>query len=168
MADTSLVVWSDMVRKQIDRLRVTYPELNDDADLLLGMVEGSTSFERVIDMVLDAFLDRVTMREAITRRIETMEARAHRMDRGAEALRDLARSLVEAAGQTTVKRPLATLVLSKGRPKLELDEDFNAQGYMRVKTEPMKADIAAALAAGSQIPGARLVEGEPTFSIRTK
>ena len=51
---------------------------------------------------------------------------------------------------------------------LELDEDFNAQGYMRVRSEPMKSDILAALKAGNEIPGARLTETDPSLSIRTK
>jgi prophage DNA circulation protein len=163
-----LVSHVEYVRQQIDRMRRQFPELEEDAELLSSMVEGETDFDQVLDKLLEAFLDRVTMREAVTARIETMKERSNRFDKSAEAIKSIAFDLMQAADKTMVRRPLATLVVSKGRDKLVLDDDFNAQGYMRVKTEPMRADILAALQLGDQIPGARIEKTEPTLSIRTK
>lgn len=170
MADTTfaLKATATRVKMEIERLKQFYPEITEDLELFAGTVSGETDFDELLDAILDQFLDRVAMREAISLRIETMKERAARFDKGAEAFRAIAFDLMKAADKTMVRRPLATLVVSKGRPTLELDDDFNAQGYMRVEIEPMKTDILAALKAGSEIPGARLIETEPSLSVRTK
>jgi len=170
MADTAFALKAAATRvaMEIERLQKAFPELSEDLDLFADTIEGQTDFDALLDAVLAQFLERVAMREGLTSYMETIEARVARFDKAAEVFKGIARNLVEASGQTTVRRPLATLLIAKGRPRLVLDDDFNAQGYMRVKTEPMRADIAAALAAGDAIPGARLEQSDPTFSIRTK
>jgi hypothetical protein len=170
MADTAFALKSATTRvtMEIERLKKAFPELSEDLELLAGTIEGETDFDALLDAILEQFLDRVTMREAATRRKETIEERVARFDKAAELFKGLAFDLMKSADKTMVRRPVATLVVSKGRDKLVLDDDFSAQGYMRVKTEPMRADILAALQAGDQIPGARIEKSEPTLSIRTK
>jgi hypothetical protein len=170
MADTAFALKAHTTRVviEIERLKKAFPELEEDLELLAGTIEGETDFDALLDAILEQFLDRVTMREAVTRRIESLEERVGRFDKAAELFKKMAHDLMTSADKTMVRRPLATLVVSKGRPRLILDDDFNAQGYMRVKTEPMKADIAKALNEGADIPGARFEPGEPVFSIRTK
>jgi hypothetical protein len=163
----SLKAATTRVTMEIERLKKAFPELEEDLDLMAGMIEGETDFEKLVDTILDQFQERLTMREAVESRAKMLQERAQRFGRSADALKGLLHELVKASGQTNIRRPLATLVISKGRKKLELDPDFHAQGYMRVTTEPMKTDITAALNAGNDIPGARLVEGEPTFSVRS-
>lgn len=171
MADTAFALKAATTRvtMEIERLKRAFPELADDLELLAGTIEGETDFDALLDAILEQFLDRVTMREAATRRKETIEERVARFDKAAELFKGLAFDLMKSADKTMVRRPVATLVVSKGRDKLVLDDDFNAQGYMRQpKPEPIRADILAALQAGDQIPGARLEKTEPTLSIRTK
>lgn len=156
------------VTMEIDRLKRFYPELLDDLELLAGTVEGQTDFDPLMDAILEQFIEAVSLKDALSLRIDAMKARVERFDKQAEALRELMMMLMQSADKTMVRRPLATVVRSKGRAVLQLDDDFNAQGYMRVRTEPMKADILAALKAGNEIPGARLVETEPALSVRTK
>jgi hypothetical protein len=170
MADTafSLKAQATRVTLEIERLKRAFPELEDDLELLASTIEGETDFDALLDAILEQFLDRVTMREAVTRRIETLEERVARFDKAAELFKKMAFDLMTSADKTMVRRPLATLVVSKGRPRLVLDDDFNAQGYMKVETKPMKAEIAEALKSGIELPGAKLVDSEPVFSIRTK
>ena len=170
MADTAFALKAATTRvsMEIDRLKRLFPELAEDLELLSGTIEGETDFDALLDAILEQFLDRVTMREAATRRKETIEERIARFDKAAEMFKGLAFDLMQSADKTMVRRPMATLVVSKGRDKLALDDDFNAQGYMRVKTEPMKTDILAALQAGDEIPGARIEKTGPTLSVRTK
>lgn len=170
MADTAFALKAATTRvtMEIERLKKAFPELSEDLELLAGTIEGETDFDALLDAILEQFLDRVTMREAAMRRKETIEERVARFDKAAELFKGLAFDLMKSADKTMVRRPVATLVVSKGRDKLVLDDDFNAQGYMRVKAEPMRADIFAALQAGDEIPGARLEKTEPTLSIRTK
>lgn len=171
MADTAfaLAAATTRVTMEIERLRRAFPELNEDLDLLADSIEGQTEFDQLCDAILAQFVERVAMREGVKSHIEAMEARAERHGKAAETFKALLRVLVEASGQTTIRRPIATLSIAKGRNKLVLDSDFNAQGYMRqAAPEPMRADILAALSSGDTIPGARLEPGEPTFTIRTK
>ena len=171
MADTAFALAAQRTRvvMEIERLRKAFPELEDDLDLLADSIEGQTDFDQLCDAILAQFIERLAMREGVKSHIEAMEARAERFGKAADVFKGLLRDLVEASGQTTVRRPLATMSINKGRAKLVLDSDFNAQGYMRIPApEPMRADIAAALAAGDEIPGARLEPGDPTFSVRTK
>ena len=170
MADTAFALKAQATRVtlEIERLKRAFPELEDDLELLASTIEGETDFDALLDAILEQFLDRVTMREAVTRRIETLEERVARFDKAAELFKKMAFDLMTSADKTMVRRPLATLVVSKGRPRLVLDEDFNAQGYMKVETKPMKAEIAEALKSGIELPGAKLVDSEPVFSIRTK
>lgn len=156
------------IRMEIDRLRRFFPEINDDLELLAATIEGETDFDKVADLIIDAFLDRVSLREAVELRIDDMKARAERFGKGADAMKSLLTELMRAADKTMIRRPLATLVMSKGRETLVLDDNFNAQGYMRVKSEPMRTDILAALKAGDDIPGARLETPPPHLSVRTK
>lgn len=170
MADTAFALKAQATRVtlEIERLKRAFPELEDDLELLASTIEGETDFDALLDAILEQFLDRVTMREAVTRRIETLEERVARFDKAAELFKKMAFDLMTSADKTMVRRPLATLVVSKGRPRLVLDDDFNAQGYMKVETKPMKAEIAEALKSGIELPGAKLVDSEPVFSIRTK
>ena len=170
MADTAFALKAQATRVtlEIERLKRAFPELEDDLELLASTIEGETDFDALLDAILEQFLDRVTMREAVTRRIETLEERVARFDKAAELFKKMAFDLMTSADKTLVRRPLATLVVSKGRPRLVLDDDFNAQGYMKVETKPMKAEIAEALKSGIELPGAKLVDSEPVFSIRTK
>lgn len=170
MPDTAFALKAQATRitLEIERLKRAFPELEDDFELLASTIEGETDFDALLDAILEQFLDRVTMREAVTRRIETLEERVARFDKAAELFKKMAHDLMASANKTMVRRPLATLVVSKGRPRLVLDDDFNAQGYMKVETKPMRAEIAEALKSGVELPGATLVDSEPVFSIRTK
>ncbi len=171
MSDTAFALAATRTRvvMEIERLRKAFPELNDDLDLLADTIDGQTDFDKLCDAILAQFVERVALREGVEEHIKLMEARAARFAKAADVFKGLLRDLVEAYGQSPVRRPLATLSINKGRAKLVLDDDFNAQGYMRQPPpEPMRADIMAALSNGDEIPGARLEPGEPTFSVRTK
>ena len=163
-----LVQLAEQIKQSIERLKAEYPELEDDADLLADTVEGETDFPRVMQKLSAAFLDAATLKEANASFIASLRERGERFDRKADAYRALMLDLMTASGQRKLVLATATLSIAKGRDTLQLDEDFNAQGYMRVVKEPMKTDILAALKAGDDIPGARLVAAPEHLSIRTK
>lgn len=167
MADV-LEIYTAILLREIERLKALYPELEDDAELLADMVEGSTSFDTILSRLTVAFLEKVALKEANSMIQADLRLRGARFDRGAEALKALAMSVMVAAGKRTAILPAATLSITKGRNKLVLDDDFNAQGYMKIEAKPMRADIAAALATGDDIPGARLEPSAEHLSVRTK
>jgi hypothetical protein len=152
---------------QIGALIAAYPELQDDEELLRSALEGETDFDRVMPKLMDAFLERVAMKEALTSIMSNMRERATRFDRGADAFKFLMLRLMNAAGMTKLTLPVATLSIREGGTSVNvLDEAQLPQG-MFTKT-PNKTAIKSAILAGDNIPGAELVKGEPGLSIRTK
>jgi hypothetical protein len=166
MADV-LTDHANILRASIARLKSLYPELEEDDELLADMVEGSTTFDNVMDRLAVAFMSKVALKEANGAVVASLKERAARFERGAEAYKALMQDVMESAGMRKAVLPSATVYLAKSRPALIVDEDFNAQGYVRVKTEPMKADILAALSAGDHIPGARLETVADHLVVRT-
>lgn len=162
-----LQIHTDVLLREIERLKALYPELADDETLLADTIEGSTRFESVLDRLNVAYLEVTGLREATLMLKQTMQDRADRFERRSDGIKSLMLAIMRAAGQRKAVLPSGTLSVANGRDTLELDEDFHAQGYMRVKEEPMKADILAALKVGTEVPGARIVKAEPHLQVRT-
>lgn len=168
MADR-LSISAAAVASNIDWLKVNYPELSEDADLLAATIEGETDFERVMEQVVEAFLDAVSNKGALADRMSDMRVRSDRFDAKAEAMRALATMLMSAADATTVRLPIATVSLRNGPERLEIsDVKELPQGFTKTEIIPLKSEIKTALKNGEDVPGARLVEGEPSISVRTK
>lgn len=169
MAEANLVVWAELVRKQIDRLKAEYPELEDDAELLADMAEGSTSFDYVLNRITMAFLDKKSLREANAALQEELQKRGVRFGRRMEALKALATSLMQHAEKRTAVLPAATLSITKGRARVVIDSLSDLpQGFTKTEVVPLKAEILATLQTEGTLPGAHLEQGEPSLSIRTK
>jgi hypothetical protein len=168
MADI-LEIHTAILLREIDRLKALYPELTDDPELLAGMVEGETRFEHVLERVTNAFLDMVSMKDAVALRMSALRERGERFDRKAEALKALAFAIMQHAEKTMVRLPVATLSMSKGRARVVIDAvDELPQGYVKTERVPLKTEILATLQAAGEVPGAHLEIGEPTLSVRTK
>jgi hypothetical protein len=162
-----LQIHTDILLREIERLKALYPELADDETLLADTIEGSTRFESVLDRLNVAYLEVTGLREATLMLKQTMQDRADRFERRGEGIKGLMLSVMLAAGQRKAVLPSGTISVANGRDKLELDDDFHAQGYMRVREEPMKSDILTALKAGAEIPGARIVKTPEHLQVRT-
>lgn len=167
MADV-LHIHTDILLREIERLKTVFPELADDPDLLADTVEGSTRFEWLMNRLNVAHLEVEALKEGASMLQSTMKARADRFERRDDGIKGLMLAVMKAAHKDSIVLPSGTVTVAKGKDALELDDDFNAQGYVRTKTEPMKADILAALKKGDDIPGARLVKSDPHLQIRTK
>lgn len=153
----------------IDRLKTAFPELTEDAELLASTIEGETDFERVMERIVDRFLDAMSMKSATVERISDLSARGDRFGRQAEAMKALAFAMMNAAEQPTIRLPVATLSVRAGVASVVVDDIAELpQGFTKTETTPKKAEIKAALAAGETIPGAHLETGASSLSIRTK
>ena len=76
---------------------------------------------------------------------------------------------MDAAGQRAWTSPEFTVSLSPGRPGVVITDPEAIPGaFMRVRREPDKTAIGAAIASGADIPGAEMRNGLPTLTIRTK
>ena len=168
MADV-LHIHTDILLREIERLKRIYPELEDDPQLLANTIEGSTNADNVLTRITQAFLENTALKEANAMLQSDLRERGQRFDRKAEAYRALAYAVMQASGRRMAVLPVATLSIAKGRAKLVIDdESVIPQGYVKIERTPMRADIARALGNGDAIPGARLEESEPHLSVRTK
>lgn len=168
MADR-IAIDAAFVAAHIEHLKILYPELAEDAELLASTVEGETDFERVMDRVVDRFLDAMTMKAATAERVDDLVARSARFSRTAEAMRTLAFNMMNAANQPTIRLPVATLSVRAGSTSVVVDDVAELpQGFTKTETTPKKAEIKAALSAGETVPGAHLETGAASLSIRTK
>lgn len=157
------------VTAQIAHMKLAYPDLVEDADLLAGMIDGETDFERVIGIVTEQFLDAVSMKDAANMRMDDLRIRRDRFDRKAEAMRAAAFALMTIAEKQSVVLPVATLSTRAGSLSVAIENAADLpQGFTRTEIQPLKAEIKKALEAGEHIPGARLERGPTTLSVRTK
>lgn len=169
MADRRITVDAAFFMAHIDRLKTAFPELTEDAELLASTIEGETDFERVLDRVIEAFLDAMAMKAATAERVDDLSARGARFGQKAEAMRSLAFGMMKAADQTSIRLPVATLSVRTGVASVVVDDIAELpQGFTKTETIAKKAEIKAALAAGETIPGAHLETGAASLSIRTK
>lgn len=157
------------VKQQINALKVAFPELESDYELLENAIDGETNFDRVIEVITDEFLEALSMKGAIADRIESLKERSERYSRKAETIRSLAFDLMQAADRPKVELPVATLSIRKGVNSVIVEDERQLpQGYFRIERVPLKPEIKKALEAGEAIPGARLERGPDGLSVRTK
>lgn len=160
---------AQMLKAQIDSLMAAYPELAEDEEFRADVIEGETDLNDIIAKAVSYHADAKTMVEAIKSRQADLEERRARFERRSDAMRELIKGLMEAARRPNLTLPEATLGISAGRDSVQIDDvDALPQGYYRVKKEPDKTAIKKAFGAGETIPGASIVTGEPTLTIRTK
>lgn len=160
---------AQIVRNQIEALKALYPEIAEDADLLADTIEGQTDFEAIISRVLEFVREAETMASAVKTRKEEIAERQKRFERQKDAGRKIIQQLMEAAHQTKITLPEATISITAARAKAEItDVSALPQGFFKTERAPLSKEILASLQAGETIPGASLVIGEPGLMVRTK
>lgn len=157
------------VEASIADLIAHYPELADDDILLLDTIQGATDLFEIAAKAVDIKAEADAMADAIKSRISDLESRKGRFSRQSDAMRKLIKGLMEAAGQTKLTLPEATISIAKGREKIVVD-DVNAlpQGYFKTERTADKEALKASLDAGETIPGAHKEVGDTTLRVATK
>lgn len=142
----------------------------DDPDALLDTLDGELDTSDAIGALIalrDAALAAATAAKA---RKEAWAAREKAAADHEQAVRRQITRLMEAIGERTIKHPLATLTMRAGKPELILTEDAAARlpdELVRVKREPDRAAIRAALEAGGELDGCALGNAAPSLTIRS-
>ena len=155
--------------RRIKEMLDAYPELMADGDLRADMIEGETDFNRVMSRLVRARKERQALADGVAGYVGELSARVARLNRGADVINGLMLDLMTHAGTGRVVLPEATISVTKGRTRLEVHTAADLpQGYVMMQPVPDNAAIRAALDAGDDIPGARLVTGEPGLTVRVK
>lgn len=158
-----------VVRARIEALLNAFPELADDDQLRADMIEGETDFAAVLSSLVRLRNERLALADGLAAYMSDLSDRKARLLRGADGLKKLIFELLSVARLKNVALPEATVSVTPGRNSVEVtDADELPQGYFALVRQPDKAAIKAALESGERIPGARLVEGEPSVTIRIK
>lgn len=147
--------------------------LSDHADIddatLFDTLDGLTDLTDQCNAVIGSALADEATADGLRDFIGALEARCERIRARAVAKRAAVRSAMEDAGLSKLALPVATLTLGPGRPAVQVyDEQAVPADFMRVRREPNKAAIAAALKAGEDVPGARLNNAAPILTIHTR
>ena len=156
-----------VLEREFADLVAAYPELAEDDELRADTIEGETDAYRVLGKIVAIERDANSMVLAIGERAKELAVRKDRYTRRKDAMRALLLRLLKAADLTKVSLPEATVSLGKGRAGAEIvDESLLPDNVVKLKREPDKTAIKAALDAGEDVPGAVLREGQPTLTVR--
>lgn len=155
--------------KAIDAMIAAYPELLDDEELRADSIEAETSMPDIMSRLVRLRGERLAIAEGLNGYIQDLIARRDRLSKGADAIKGLMVKLMVAARLPKLTLPEATISLLNGRETVSiLDIDALPQGTFALIRQPDKAAIKAMIDAGEDVPGAGLVHGEPSISVRVK
>ena len=155
------------LEREIQTLLEQFPQLKDDQDLLADMLEGQTDFNEVIAaLAKDIKLAKANV-AGIKEVAKELKERQSRFEAKEEFCRSLIHKLMDTAGVKKLTLPVATVNITNVSPSVMiLDESAIPDDFMRIKKEPNKTAIKAALETGQSIAGAVMSNGSTTVSIR--
>lgn len=162
------------LREEIDTLISEHgfnPFDDDDRDIWLSAIEGETSIEGLMNRLLDLKYRALADAEACKARIADLKAREDRYQYQAEGYTKALEKALRMANLTSLKTPEATFTIRKGTTRVEIEDEAAIPSQLtttKTITSPDKKAIKAALEDGEIVPGATLVTGPETLSIRTK
>lgn len=155
----------------IERIAAELAPYRDDEETYLDTLDGETDALDILDRALACEMSDRALVDAIKAQIEALGTRAARIGNRADAHRRVQKQVMQAIGLRKVERPLATLSLRAGSVSVKItDETAIPSQLCTVKTitSPDKAAIRAQIEAGETVPGAELVRGDDTLSVRIK
>lgn len=156
------------VRATVERMRAEGSET--DADALLSVIQSEApEFSAVMTALCRAADEAGASVGAIKERIAALEDRKLRHEARREEYRALIFAALDAAGQTKWKSPEFTVSITPGRPGVVItDPAAIPDDFVRIKREPDKTAIGAAIASGNAVPGAELQNSMPSLRISTR
>lgn len=143
------------------------PELKDDDQFKLDILEGSTDYLDIINKCLLELSITEGYIEGLKLSRSRMEDKIERHSVKVDTIRKVLRRMLEMADVRTVKAANGTISLAHKPLGVEIvNEDLIPAELMRIKKEPNKTLIGQKLKAGEDVPGARLSNGGETLIVR--
>jgi hypothetical protein len=140
-----------------------------DDDTFLDTLDGETDAVRIIDRLLSMALETEALAEAAKAEEYELALRRKRFEARSEAFRSQMLLMLEAMGIDRIERARATLSRLKPRQSVEvINADEVPSQLCKTTVAPDIAAIKKQLEAGETVPGAALVMGAPSISIRVK
>ena len=164
----------ERLKQEIDELVSVYgfdPYDTDDQDIWLSAIEGETSFERVLDRLYEIRCRIEADIEMQLQRINMLKIRVDRHRLNKDRTTDAMLKVLRMGNQKSFKTTEATFSIRAGSKRVEIEDEQAIPTQLttvKTVTKPDRHAIKAALEAGEIVPGATLVTGEETLSVRTK
>lgn len=157
------------VKRAVRSLVESYPELADDAGLRADMIEGETDLHRIASRLVLAKVDADAMAASIKAIRQDYADRQGRYEAKADAARQSLAEIMAIADLPKLELPEATVSRMAGKNSVEITNSRDLpQGFFEIERKPLKLAIKAALHAGENVPGARMVTGPDTITVRVK
>lgn len=157
------------VKAHITNLLAAYPELAEDDDLRADMFEGETDLEKIVTRCLSDRQEAEMMAGAVKVRIADLSERMKRYERKSAAMKSLILDMMATADLPKLELAEATLSMRDPVPSVNvLDIEELPQGFYKTEKRADKTAIKKSILAGEPVPGAELVLGDQTLTIRTK
>ena len=157
-----------LIRRWADAIATT-----DDRETepgYLDTVDGECSALDIADHLIAGIQHDEALVAALKAQEDAMGARRARLENRARAKRKVAVELLEALGLPKLERPRATIARIKGRTRTEITDLAAIPSQLctvKTTTAPDTDAIKRLLEAGEDVPGAQLVRGGDTLTIRS-
>jgi hypothetical protein len=147
----------DATLVRIDWYRLNFPEIERDPEKWKATIESETQAYEDIDALTHLALEDGAM-------VQILEARARRLKERQRHTKGYIMQLMAKIGLLKHEMPIATLSVSM-RTNLQIIDDARVPPeYWVLSLNPEKVE--KDLRAGIDVPGAELVQGQPTLTIR--
>ena len=155
------------LKAQIAALRAEWPELDDDAALLLDTLEGETIFSDAIKALVDGIREREAQADVCRQRKAEIDKRRARHEHAAEKMRALILGIFQAAGLDKLKLDDGTsLRVGAVAPKPIITDPARIPMEL-CKVEPSLSAIRDYIRNGNDVPeGVTMSNGSVSLTIR--
>lgn len=133
--------------------------LDNDNELLLGMIEGETDALELMDRLAEQALADKAL-------VEIGSARLKRIEQRADRIRDLLLRMLEALELPKIERALYSASISHRRNVVVTDADALPEEFVR--RAPDKVALGKALRAGQELDGAMLSNPQPSLVLTSR
>lgn len=159
-----------VIRRQIENLKVSFPDLAGDDESWQMSLESETDLAELLTNLVRKIDDAKALVVGTKDRFEELEQRKARFEHRIDALRQLAFKLMQSAEVTKLELPIATLSIRNGGQQIvgESKPEHLPDDLCKVSRTIDRTKVKEALKAGKYVPGFSLSNAEPSLSIRVK
>lgn len=155
------------IRAVADEIRLILGDDFDDATFF-DSLDGETDAGDILDRLIWKTQNDQHHIDAIKEHEAALKARRQRMEARVAANKTAMLSILDAADVTRAERPCATLTRRNGSPSVVItDEDAVPSQLCQFKKVPDKKAIKAQIDAGEAVPGAQIVTGSDSVTMRS-
>lgn len=157
-----------LIRRVADHLREVIGD-DFDAETFLDTLDGETNALDIADRLIASMQDDQALSDAAKAEAADIAARAKRLSERADAKKRTLLMVLDATGEKKLERPRATISRRAGGLSVQITNEAAVPSQLcKTTVTPDKSAIKKQLEAGEAVPGAMLVRGEDTISVRVK